>query len=90
MLSIECESTENLQKYLETTVLLEKNVIFAVVLTTNNNRIMTYAFVFVNFAMEEGLETVSKCLGHSSTQITQAAYSKLLKETIIKEVSKVF
>ena len=36
------------------------------------------------------LETVSKCLGHSSTQITQMAYSKLLKETIIKEVSKVF
>lgn len=36
------------------------------------------------------LETVSKCLGHSSTQITQMAYSKLLKETIIKEVSQVF
>ncbi len=36
------------------------------------------------------LETVSKCLGHSSTQITQAAYSKLLKSTIIKEVSSVF
>ena len=36
------------------------------------------------------LETVSKCLGHSSTQITQAAYSKLLKSTIIKEVASVF
>ena len=36
------------------------------------------------------LETVSKCLGHSNTQITQQAYAKLLKETIIKEVSKVF
>ncbi len=36
------------------------------------------------------LETVSKCLGHSSTQITQMAYSKLLKETIIKEVTSVF
>lgn len=36
------------------------------------------------------LETVSKCLGHSSTQITQMAYSKLLKETVIKEVTSVF
>lgn len=36
------------------------------------------------------LETVSKCLGHSSTQITQMAYSKLLKSTIIKEVASVF
>lgn len=36
------------------------------------------------------LETVSKCLGHSNTQITQMAYSKLLKETIIKEVTSVF
>lgn len=36
------------------------------------------------------LETVSKCLGHSSTQITQMAYSKLLKSTIIKEVKQVF
>ena len=32
------------------------------------------------------LETVSRCLGHSSTQITQAVYAKLLKETIIREV----
>lgn len=51
---------------------------------------MTYAFVFVNFAMEEGLETVSKCLGHSSTQITQMAYAKLLKQTIIDEVKEAF
>jgi len=36
------------------------------------------------------LETVSKCLGHTNTQITQAAYSKLLKPTIIKEVSAIF
>ena len=36
------------------------------------------------------LETVSKCLGHSSTQVTQAAYAKLLKTTIIKEVAAVF
>lgn len=32
------------------------------------------------------LETVSKCLGHSNTQITASTYAKLLKETIIKEV----
>ena len=36
------------------------------------------------------LETVSKCLGHSSTQITQMAYAKLLKTTIIQEVASVF
>ena len=36
------------------------------------------------------LETVSKCLGHSSTQITQSAYAKLLKHTIIKEVKMAF
>ena len=35
------------------------------------------------------LETVSKCLGHSSTQITQQVYAKLLQETIIKEVVSV-
>lgn len=35
------------------------------------------------------LETVSKCLGHSSTQITQQTYAKLLQETIIKEVVSV-
>ena len=34
------------------------------------------------------LETVSKCLGHSSTQITQQAYAKLLQETIIQEVKQ--
>lgn len=36
------------------------------------------------------LETVSKCLGHSSTQITQMAYAKLLKQTIIDEVKEAF
>ena len=36
------------------------------------------------------LETVSKCLGHSSTQITQQVYAKLLQETIINEVKQVF
>lgn len=36
------------------------------------------------------LETVSKCLGHSSTQITQQSYSKLLKSTIVQEVASVF
>ena len=34
------------------------------------------------------LETVSKCLGHSNTQITQQAYAKLLKQTIINEVKQ--
>lgn len=36
------------------------------------------------------LETVSKCLGHSNTQITQAAYAKLLQQTLIKEVKQAF
>lgn len=36
------------------------------------------------------LETVSKCLGHSSTQITQQVYAKLLQETIISEVKQAF
>ena len=39
-------------------MILEKNAKLAVVFTTNNNRIMTYAFVFVNFAMEEGVESL--------------------------------
>ena len=36
------------------------------------------------------LETVSKCLGHSTTQITQMAYAKLLRPTIIQEVKEAF
>lgn len=48
----------------------------------------TYGTRLINRGVR--LETVSKCLGHSNTQITQAAYSKLLKETVIKEVSSVF
>lgn len=36
------------------------------------------------------LEVVSRCLGHSSTQITQQAYSRLLNKTVIDEVKKVF
>lgn len=37
---IECESTENQQNYLKKAVLLDYFAIFAVVLTTNSNRIM--------------------------------------------------
>lgn len=36
------------------------------------------------------LETVSRCLGHSSTQITQQVYAKLLKSTVINEVKQAF
>lgn len=36
------------------------------------------------------LETVSKCLGHSSAKITQTSYAKLLKQTIIDEVKDIF
>lgn len=48
----------------------------------------TYATRLLNRGVR--LEVVSKCLGHSSTQITQSTYGKLLKKTIIEEVSKVF
>lgn len=48
----------------------------------------TYATRLLNRGVR--LETVSKCLGHSSTQITQAAYAKLLKHTIIDEVKMAF
>ena len=36
------------------------------------------------------LETVSKLLGHATTKITQTTYAKLLNNTIINEVKKVF
>ena len=48
----------------------------------------TYATRLINSGVR--LEVVSKCLGHSSTAITQQAYSKLLNKTIIKEVKAVF
>lgn len=48
----------------------------------------TYATRLINKGVR--LETVSKCLGHSSTQITQMAYSKLLKKTVIDEVKQIF
>jgi integrase len=48
----------------------------------------TYATRLLNRGVR--LEVVSKCLGHSSTQITQSTYGQLLKKTIIEEVSKVF
>lgn len=41
-------------------------------------------YVYVDYREEKGGEI------EFSTQITQMAYSKLLKETIIKEVSQVF
>lgn len=48
----------------------------------------TYATRLINSGVR--LEVVSKCLGHSSTAITQQAYSKLLNKTIINEVKAVF
>lgn len=48
----------------------------------------TYATRLINRGVR--LETVSKCLGHSNTTITQQTYSKLLNKTIIDEVKKVF
>lgn len=36
------------------------------------------------------LEVVSKALGHANTLITQQAYAKLLNNTVVDEVSKIF
>lgn len=47
----------------------------------------TYATRLINSGVR--LEVVSKCLGHSSTAITQQAYSKLLNKTIIDEVKAI-
>ena len=46
----------------------------------------TYGTILLNNGVR--LETVSHCLGHSNTQITQSTYSKLLNKTIIDEVKK--
>lgn len=48
----------------------------------------TFATMLLNKGVR--LEVVSKCLGHSSTAITQSTYSKMLKESIIKEVKAAF
>lgn len=48
----------------------------------------TYGTRLINRGVR--LETVARCLGHSSTQVTQQVYSKLLKKTIIDEVKAVF
>lgn len=46
----------------------------------------TYATRLLNAGVR--LEIVSKALGHSSTQITQSAYAKVLSKTIVQEVTK--
>lgn len=48
----------------------------------------TYGTRLINKGVR--LETVSRCLGHSNTQVTQQVYSKLLKTTIIDEVKAIF
>lgn len=48
----------------------------------------TYGTLLLNKGVR--LEVVSRCLGHSSTQITQSVYSKMLKETVINEVKAAF
>lgn len=47
----------------------------------------TYGTLLLNKGIR--LETVSHCLGHSNTQITQSTYSKLLNKTIISEIKAV-
>ena len=53
-------------------------------LTTHVAR-RTYATMLLNKGVR--LETVSRCLGHVNTRITQAAYAEFLDATIIKEVT---
>lgn len=47
----------------------------------------TYGTLLLNKGVR--LETVSKCLGHKNTKITQQAYTKLLSQTVIDEVKAV-
>lgn len=52
-------------------------------LTTHVAR-RTYATMLLNRGVR--LETVSKCMGHKNTKITQAAYAQVLNKTVIEEV----
>jgi len=52
-------------------------------LTTHVAR-RTYATMLLNRGVR--LETVSKCMGHKTTKITQAAYAQVLNKTVIDEV----
>lgn len=52
-------------------------------LTTHVAR-RTYATMLLNKGVR--LETVSKCMGHRNSKITQAAYAEVLNKTIIDEV----
>ena len=53
-------------------------------LTTHVAR-RTYATMLLNRGVR--LETVSKCMGHRNTKITQAAYAQVLNKTVIDEVT---
>lgn len=48
----------------------------------------SYATLLLNKSVT--LTTVSKCLGHSNTKVTQQFYAKLLDTTVIEEVSRIF
>lgn len=48
----------------------------------------TYATQMLNRGVR--IETVSKLLGHSNTRVTQSTYAKLLNNTVIEEVKKIF
>lgn len=52
-------------------------------LTTHVAR-RTYATMLLNKGVR--LETVSKCMGHRNSKITQAAYAEVLNNTVISEV----
>ena len=53
-------------------------------LTTHVAR-RTYATILLNKGVR--LETVSRCMGHKNTRITQAAYAQVLTSTVINEVT---
>lgn len=55
-------------------------------LTTHLAR-KTYATLLLNKGVR--VETVSKCLGHSNTKITQSTYAALLNSTVINEVKAI-
>lgn len=55
-------------------------------LTTHVAR-RTYATMLLNKGVR--IETVSKCMGHRNTKITQAAYAQVMNSTVIDEVKKI-
>lgn len=77
-------SNQNYNKYLKE---LQKLAQVETNITTHLLR-KTYAHHLLNNGVK--IEVVSKCLGHTNTQITQKCYCKPNKELVIDEIGKLF